>query len=410
MHWAVACKKKEVFDYLIKNGIELNSEDLQGKTELHVAVQYNNAEYLKYLNDHLPNDSWQSKYGASLLEIAVLNGHKGLLEQLITTGINVDAKNDRGSTALEIAQRIENDTIASYLKSQGARQSLVRNIQMTDAYMGSNVPDSIPQLFAPNFISTEEQEFSAVFNAAGTAIYYGADIGPRNEIRYSELKSGVWTKPVKLLSDDKYSYNDPFLSNDEQRLYFISDRALDGQGDKKDIDIWYISRMNDTWSAPINVGKPINTEGNEYYISFADDGTMYFASNGQTRQDTSRSDHDIYYSKMLDGAFQQPVVLSSAINTKAYEADVFVSPDESYLIFSSDRDNGHGKGDLYISFKDAAGQWTEAQNMGKHINTEHYEYCPFVSKNGKYLFFTRNQDVYWLDARVIETIRESLKK
>ena len=49
LHWAVACKQKEVFDFLIQKGIKINEIDNQEKTPMHVAVQFNNADYIDYL-------------------------------------------------------------------------------------------------------------------------------------------------------------------------------------------------------------------------------------------------------------------------------------------------------------------------------------------------------------------------
>ncbi len=68
---------------------------------------------------------------------------------------------------------------------------------------------------------------------------------------------------------------------------------------------------------------------------------------------------DIYVSKKIDGIFQPGKALSDSINTQRYEADVYVAPDESYLIFSSQRPGSLGRGDLYISWKgeDGKGCW-----------------------------------------------------
>ena len=220
------------------------------------------------------------------------------------------------------------------------------------------------------------------------------------------MVNNQWTKPEVLLSHEKYSYNDPFLSIDNDKLYFISNRALDGEGELKDVDIWYVERVDNGWSDPNNAGSNINTDGNEYYMSFTNDGTMYFASNGHTRNDTSRTDHDIYYAQVIANEFQIPVLLDSSVNTTSYEADVFVAPDETYLIFCSTRDGGFGRGDLYISFKNSEGNWTKAINMGKEINSKHYEYCPFVTKDGDFLFYTSNQDIYWVSTKVIKEIKE----
>lgn len=402
LHWAVACKQKEVFDFLIKKGIDINGIDNQEKTPLHVAVQFNNVAYFDYLVKLQTNNDWKPTYGAALIELAVLNRNKELTEKLVASGIYINVKNNRGSTALEISQRIGAEHISEFLISKGADQSLVRKFETKGKYMGLEKPGTVAKMFAPNFISTEEQEFGSVFNKEGTAFYFGVDVGRRNEIRFSKMEEGRWTKPVTIISHKRYSYNDPFLSNDENRLYFISKRALDGKGEIKDVDIWYVERLGDGWSEPINAGPNINTTGDEYYISFTNDGTMYFASNGHTRNDATRKDHDIYYTKIIDNEFQKPVLLDSAINTKGYEGDVFVAPDESYLIFCSVRDEGFGRGDLYISFKNPDGSWKKAVNMGKEINTKNYEYCPFVTKDGKYFLYTSNQDIYWVSTKILE--------
>ena len=51
------------------------------------------------------------------------------------------------------------------------------------------------------------------------------------------------------------------------------------------------------------------------------------------------------------------------------------------------------------------GTWSESSNMGKRINTKNHELCPFVSKDGKYFFYTSNKDIYWVDAKIIESFR-----
>jgi hypothetical protein len=79
-----------------------------------------------------------------------------------------------------------------------------------------------------------------------------------------------------------------------------------------------------------------------------------------------------------------------------------VSPDESYVIFCSERPGGKGKGDLYISFKDKTGEWQPAKILDAGINTEAYEFCPFVTSDGKYLFFSRDGDIYWMSAQLLE--------
>ncbi len=273
-------------------------------------------------------------------------------------------------------------------------------------YLGQPVPTSIPALFAPGLVSTNGRtEFGSVFSKDGNTFYYAIEPNGKAEIYTSRFVNNTWTKPEVVLVHEKYGYNDPFLSPDEKRLYFISTRALDGKGDPKDYDIWYVEKKGNGWSEPINAGNKINSIRNEYYMSFTKTGTMYFSSNRDTEENSN--DYNVYSSKSIKGEFQTPVKLSSAINSDAYEADVFVAPDESYIIFSAERPtDSFGRGDLYISYRNANGTWTNAKNVGKEINGARSEYCPFVTPDGKYFFYTKENDIYWVDTSFIEKLKK----
>lgn len=268
-------------------------------------------------------------------------------------------------------------------------------------YLGQKPPSTTPEIFAPNIISIDgKYEFGSVFNKDVTEFFYGLVVNRKEHIGYSKLIGNKWSAPKLISVEDQYGRNDPFLSPDENRLYFISQRPLDGVGEAKDYDIWYVERIDNEWSDPINAGSNINSDEDEYYMSFTNDGTMYFSSN------KVGDNFDIYSSKIIDGEFQEAIPLSDAINTPAYEADVFIDPDETYIIFCATRKEGLGRGDLYISFKNTDGTWSKSVNMGNNINTTNHELCPFVSKDGKYLFYTSNQDIYWVSTKILDNYRE----
>jgi hypothetical protein len=261
-------------------------------------------------------------------------------------------------------------------------------------YFGLKPPGNTPVLLANGFITTQqEHEFGAVFSETGDEFFFGVDLGSRTEIRTSVLNSDGWSKPQPVIFDAKYSFNDPFLTADGQKLFYISNMPLDKTGPAKDYDIWYSIREENGWSEPVNAGEKINTQHHEYFVSFTLDGKIYFSSN----RDPS-SGFDIYSSQWLDGQFSTPVKLPDAVNSSQYDADVFVAADESYLVFSSVRSNGQGKGDLYISFNLGDSNWSEAESLAQDVNTEGHELCPFVTADGKYMLFTRNGDIYWMQA------------
>ncbi|MEO1218755.1 MAG: amidohydrolase family protein, partial [Bacteroidota bacterium] len=272
-------------------------------------------------------------------------------------------------------------------------------------YFGLEAPKDRPEKLAPDFISLDNQyEFGSIFNKKGDEFYFGVDEGGRPRIMYSRLEKGVWLAPENLISDNKIGYNDPMLSPDERRLYFISNHPKQAGGEVSDIDIWYVEKEANGWSDPINAGPEINSSSNEYFISFTAKGDMYFSSNKAAKQD-HRNNYDIYRSSLKNGEFQQAQVLGEGVNSVHYEADVYVAPDESYLIFCAMRPQGYGQGDLYISFKKKDGTWSKSRNMGEKINDEGHQLCPFVTADGKYFLFTSNRDIYWINSAIIESYR-----
>ncbi|MCE7992400.1 MAG: hypothetical protein HEP71_10480 [Roseivirga sp.] len=266
-------------------------------------------------------------------------------------------------------------------------------------YLDTDTPGVTSQIFAKGLVSIANRfEFGSVFSPDGEEFYYAAKKRGKDEIWRVRYKNNKWTKPEVVITGKNAGFNDPFLSPDGKRLYYISQYREEENHKRTDYDIWYSERKGDGWSKPINAGPEINTTGNEYYISFTAEGTMYFST------DHYEGNHSIYSSAMKDGVFQKAVKESPAINTDAYEADVFIAPDESYIIFASRRRSGFGSGDLYISFKQN-GTWTQAKNMGDAINTGANELCPYVTNDGKYLLYSSNGDIYWVSTEIFDELR-----
>jgi hypothetical protein len=271
-------------------------------------------------------------------------------------------------------------------------------------YLNELPPTTTPKVFAPGKVSIETQfEFGAVFSYDRSEFYYAVEINGKADTRVMKYENGSWSKPVKILVHDVYSYNDPFLTPDNKKLFFISDRPLTGTGAKKDYDIWYIERQGSKWSEPKNAGKNINSDKNEYYISFTKTGKMYFSSN--TQDNDGKNNYDIYSSEFKNGEFLPSIKLGSEINSSSYEADVFVAPDESYLVFSANRPGGLGSGDLFVSFRNPHGTWAPSKSLGNTINTETDDFCPYISPDGNYLFYASRGDIYWVSIDVVKKLR-----
>ena len=268
-------------------------------------------------------------------------------------------------------------------------------------YLDTNLPGKQGQKFAPGVVSLDSRhEFGSVFSPDGKEFFLAYVERGKNTILAMYYEDGQWSAADTVLHDEIYGFNDPFLSPDGQRLYYIANYKEPKDSDRGDIDIWYSERQADgrSWGKPVNAGPNINSEKNEYYMSFTKSGTMYFSTNANS------DNFDIYKSAYRNGKFQKAEKLGPGVNTREYEADVFVAPNESYLVFASNKRSGLGRGDLYISFN-KNGKWSEAKNLGKTVNTAGHELCPFVTYDGKYLFYTSRKDIYWVSTEIFERYR-----
>jgi hypothetical protein len=244
---------------------------------------------------------------------------------------------------------------------------------------------STAELFGKGIISTGMSERDFALSPDGNEIYYTVQLPSSLFHAIVTLKkdqSGNWSKPEVASFSGHYSDLEPAFSADGQRLYFSSNRPINGEK-PKDFDLWWVERNKGTWSEPKLITE-LSTTGNEFYPTLTANGNIYFTAeykNGVGKE-------DIFCAKWENGHFLAPVPLDTNINSKTYEFNAFVSPDEEFIIFSSyGRPDDKGRGDLYISMKNSEGKWQPAKNLSL-LNSEKLDYCPFVSFDKKILFFT----------------------
>jgi len=278
--------------------------------------------------------------------------------------------------------------------------------QISTIYFNQAPPKMESTVFAPGIVSVDSiAEFGSTFSDDLYEFYFAIERKDgKAETHYREFADDKWSDAKPLLVHDVYSFNDPMLSPDQNKLYFISDMPLSGEGPKKDFDIWYIERTKDGWSKPINAGPNINSDKNEYYVSFTSRGKMYFSSGRNTTTERPK-DYDIYSAIYTKDGFLPAEKLSDAINSEFYEGDVYIAPDESYLIVASERPGTIGRGDLFVSFRSANKKWGPLKNLGKNVNGERFDYCPYITPDGKFLLYTRAEDIRWVDAKVIYNVK-----
>ena len=266
-------------------------------------------------------------------------------------------------------------------------------------YLGQQPPGDIPQPFAVDLIKPPEGfHSSVVFSPDGTEALW-TDM--RGASYYTHIVDGLWTEPTPLAIADETDIGEPFFSLDGSRLYFLS-RRQPGDDPANRERIWYVDRKASGWSDLKLIDSIVARHPTHWEFSFSDNGNLYFASElGDSR--------NICFAQKNGNSFLEPVALGEEINGPLREFCPFIAPDESYLIFSRSVPEENNRSDLFISFIDADGHWSEAINMGDTINTLHNDVCPVVTRDGEYLFYLQvsgqvNQ-VCWVSVDVIERLR-----
>ncbi len=281
-------------------------------------------------------------------------------------------------------------------------------------YLGQDPPGLSAELFAPGLISTDSMEHSAPsFSPDGKIVLWTVlDRTYHASMMEMTFENGKWSSPHRAsfadsTADDYY----PSFSPDGKKLYFSSRRKVPaGYEENRSIRIWEVERTEHGWGIPVPFDSLVS-DGEEYAHSITSEGTLYFSSSqgGSTNWNLLRS-------KKVNGAYTRPELLPYSINSVGYEDGPYVAPDESFLIFDSQRPDGLGGGiDLYISFKKEGEGWMIPVNMGPKINSHAAERFARLSPDGKYFFFgsTRNAsatksgfDIFWIDAAVIDELRK----
>ena len=197
----------------------------------------------------------------------------------------------------------------------------------------------------------------------------------KNAIQY---KANPVTFSKKTMGNDfnQGAINDnPAVSFDGNTIVYTERRGVVNA-------IFYSKKERGKWQPPIEITAQLNAGEDCSSSSLNSDGTELFLYK------TDNYDGNIYSSNFLNGAWTPIKKLNKNINTKFYESHASISADGKKLYFTSNRDGGQGNLDIYVSEKDASGEWGPAVNMGAAINTPFNEDTPFITQNDSVLYFS----------------------
>ena len=191
-------------------------------------------------------------------------------------------------------------------------------------------------------------------------------------------------KSVNSMYED---YN-PFISADGKSLLFTTRRKGNVGGFIEDLGIFtadiYSTQWRDTlWTKAKSLGGLVNGEWDEEAVGVTAAGDQVFIY-----FDNADNFADIGVASIKGKTWQKPVMLPEKINSKQYEGGACISLDGSTLYFSSNRKDGVGGNDIWISHRFENGDWEMPVNAGKNINTKFDEESPFLTMDGKILYFS----------------------
>lgn len=292
----------------------------------------------------------------------------------------------------------------------------VNNAQQIDfsklvgKYLGQQEPGVAPELFASGLVSTPGGVHG---NIVFTSDFSEAAWNPNYKVNGKELiyimkyQNGRWEQPVEFYLKEGFNYSEPFYSYDGKKLYFLSGE-IGSSGNAVNEKIYFVERKGEGWSDPELLSH--NIPALHWQFSFDTENNLYFGGKSDDKKG------EIFFSKYNNGDYSLPEKLSSAVNSGASEFSPFISPDNSYLVFTRmlEKEKAPPQMNLFVSFRNANGTWTAAQNLTEKIGSP--VQSPFVmmsaariTPDGKYLFFCffngKGHMVYWVSSKIIQELR-----
>lgn len=217
------------------------------------------------------------------------------------------------------------------------------------------------------------------------------------EMRIKQCQNGLKMDPtvahinIKNLGDyvnTKYPEYSSAFAHDYTYMIYTSRRPRNtkrvvGLNHVEDIneEVYEASLIGEDWMKTRLFSKPIPVWTHDASISITEDGkTLIYYED--------KNYGDIFFSQNVDGKWSKKKSIGENINTKFNEPSIFISADGETMYYVSDKPGGMGMKDLYVSHKGPDGEWEEGSSMGSTINTEYDEDSPFLTPDGKRLFFS----------------------
>ncbi len=188
--------------------------------------------------------------------------------------------------------------------------------------------------------------------------------------------------------NSEYNESNPVLTADDSLIIFTSKRP-DGTGYLQTKngeyyeDIYIYDKKNGIKSKPVNANVPLNNAKHDASAGLSSDGKTIFIY-----RSNDNNNGKIYTSIRANNRWTIPVKLGSQINFRKHAGYASVTANGEYMYFAGRRIFGNSGIDIFVSVKKKNGKWGKAKRLNKTINTEHNEESPYISPDGKTLYFS----------------------
>ncbi len=190
-----------------------------------------------------------------------------------------------------------------------------------------------------------------------------------------------------------YDEENPVLSPDGQKLYFVRKNHIENVGGKKDLgDIW-VAELNENgqWGVAKNLGKPINNKFENRIIGFSNNGNTMILKNHYASDGSAAKTQGVSYSELRNGKWSFPLKMDiSYFYNKSDDATMSVSADGKVMLLSIQSYDTKGAEDIYVSFSTGFKKWSQPVNLGSTINTKFQEMTPYLASDNMTIFFASN--------------------
>jgi len=210
------------------------------------------------------------------------------------------------------------------------------------------------------------------------------------------IKNPVPFEPINLGAGVNSRFDEylPTINVEENEIVFTRNTVNEFpkyKGDDYQEDFFISYKLNSEWKKAKPLPGNINSSDNEGAQSLSLNGKYLFFS-GCNRED-GIGQCDIYFSQKVNDVWSKPIVLSKPINTEYWDSHPSISADNKTFYFSSDRPGGYGAQDIWYCTIDKNGQFSEPKNLGPTINTSGSEMFPFIHSDNKTLYFTSDKHI-----------------